>query len=103
MARCSDRQLTLAFPGQMLPEANARVAARTRATQSPKAHVAVKVARMRTMPARDSRGRFVSFPTTDAPSWYVFCADGYRIPGEPLAEAIAPLAPVKRQSLPRAV
>src|SRR5690348_9290715 len=103
MARCSDRQLRLAFPGQMIPEANARVAARTRATQSPKAHVAVKVARTRTRPARDSRGRFVSFPPTDAPTWYVFCADGYRIPSEPLPEAIVPVVPAKRQPLPRAV
>lgn len=23
----------------------------------------------------------MSFPTTSAPSWYVLCADGYRIPG----------------------
>src|SRR5262249_55840548 len=36
--------------------------------------------RMRMLPPRDARGRFVSFPTTNAPSWYVFCADGYRIP-----------------------
>src|SRR5215468_6674512 len=35
----------------------------------------------RTLPSRDSRGRFVAFPTTSAPSWYVFCADGYRIAG----------------------
>jgi hypothetical protein len=27
------------------------------------------------------RGRFVAFATTSAPSWYVFCADAYRIPG----------------------
>ncbi|HEX8112844.1 MAG TPA: hypothetical protein VF516_34170 [Kofleriaceae bacterium] len=33
------------------------------------------------LPSRDARGRFVAFPTTSAPSWYVFCADGYRIPG----------------------
>jgi hypothetical protein len=38
--------------------------------------------RVRVLPSRDARGRFVSFPTTNAPSWYVFCADGYRIPGE---------------------
>ena len=58
---------------------------------------------MRTMPSRDSRGRFVSFPTTDAPSWYVFCADGYRIPGDTPTEAIAPSALTARQRLPRAV
>src|ERR1043166_5774431 len=38
--------------------------------------------RVRALPSRDARGRFVSFPTTSAPSWYVLCADGYRIPGE---------------------
>jgi hypothetical protein len=38
--------------------------------------------RMRALPPRDARGRFVSFPTTSAPSWYVLCTDGYRIPGE---------------------
>jgi hypothetical protein len=55
--------------------------------------------RVRTLAARDSRGRFVAFPTTQAPSWYVFCADGYRIPGEPQAgaqPAIAPAAPHER-------
>jgi hypothetical protein len=38
--------------------------------------------RVRSLPARDARGRFVSFPTTNAPSWYVLCADAYRIPSE---------------------
>jgi hypothetical protein len=38
--------------------------------------------RARSLPARDARGRFVAFPTTSAPSWYVFYADGYRIPGD---------------------
>ena len=38
--------------------------------------------RVRTLPSRDARGRFVAFPTTSAPSWYVLCADGYRVPGE---------------------
>jgi hypothetical protein len=38
--------------------------------------------RRRVLPSRDARGRFVSFPTTSAPSWYVLCTDGYRIPGE---------------------
>jgi hypothetical protein len=40
-----------------------------------------KAPRARVLPSRDARGRFVSFPTTNAPSWYVFCADGYRILG----------------------
>jgi hypothetical protein len=39
--------------------------------------------RVRALPARDSRGRFVAFPTTNAPSWFVFCCDSYRIAGEP--------------------
>lgn len=36
--------------------------------------------RRRTLPARDARGRFVAFPTTSAPSWYVLDAAAYRIP-----------------------
>lgn len=60
--------------------------------------------RVRALPSRDARGRFVAFPTTSAPSWYVLCADGYRIPGE--AEVMpmhvsAPLAPPP-QPLPSA-
>jgi hypothetical protein len=39
--------------------------------------------RARRFPARDSRGRFVARPASDAPNWYVFCADHYRVPGEP--------------------
>ena len=39
--------------------------------------------RVHVMPSRDARGRFVAFPTTSAPRWYVFCAAGYRIPGRP--------------------
>lgn len=38
--------------------------------------------RARVLPSRDSHGRFVAFPTTSAPSWYVFCAGAYRIPGD---------------------
>jgi len=34
------------------------------------------------MPAQDSRGRFVAGARSEAPSWYVFSADAYRIPGE---------------------
>ena len=57
--------------------------------------------RVRALPSRDARGRFVAFPTTSAPSWYVLCADGYRISGEPevmLMQVSAPPA----QSLPPA-
>jgi hypothetical protein len=38
--------------------------------------------RVRAMPDRDARGRFVSFSTTSAPSWYVFSADAFRIRSE---------------------
>jgi hypothetical protein len=38
--------------------------------------------RVHSLPSRDARGRFVAFPTMSAPSWYVFCADSYRIPGD---------------------
>lgn len=53
--------------------------------------------RVRVLPSRDARGRFVSFPTTNAPSWYVFCADGYRIPSE--AE-VMPIPMAERPALP---
>src|ERR1044071_1169293 len=110
MARSNHQQLTLAFAAQYVSRALTPSAARlTHGAQTPtnrstaRKTVIGRVARTRTMPARDSRGRFVSFPTTDAPSWYVFCADGYRIPGEPLPEVVAPVAPTTRQPLPRAV
>ena len=110
MVRRNHQQLALAFAGHHLALVpTARAATRTRGAQTPtdrstaRAGVTAKVARTRTTPSRDSRGRFVSFPTTDAPSWYVFCADGYRIPGEPPTDAIAPSAPTARQPLPRAV
>ena len=59
--------------------------------------------RARNLPPRDARGRFVAFPTTSAPSWYVFCADGYRIPGsadvmtavDPAAQPEPLLAPAR--------
>ena len=56
------------------------------------------------LPSRDARGRFVAFPTTSAPSWYVLCTDSHRIPGE--AEVMpmqvsAPPAPLP-QPLPPA-
>ena len=110
MARGNHQQLALALGGHdLVPGPPANAATRTRDTRThnhrstARATDIGKVARARTMPSRDSRGRFVSFPTTDAPSWYVFCADGYRIPGEPPTDAIAPAAPTARQPLPRAV
>jgi len=57
--------------------------------------------RVRSLPSRDARGRFVAFPRTSAPSWYVLCADGYRIPGEadvmpvPASPPPAPLPPAR--------
>ena len=58
----------------------------------------------RTLPSRDARGRFVAFPTTSAPSWYVFCADGYRIPGntEVMAMAVDARPAPQPQPLPLA-
>lgn len=110
MVRCNHQQLSLALAGHHPALApTPRAATRMRGARTPtnrgttSARVTAKVARARAMPSRDSRGRFVSFPTTDAPNWYVFCADGYRIPGEPPADAIAPTASTARQSLPRAV
>lgn len=38
--------------------------------------------RARVLPSRDAHGRFAAFPTIAAPSWYVFCAGTYRIPGD---------------------
>lgn len=110
MVRGNHQQLALALGGRDLALApTARAATGTRDARTTNHHstaratITGKVARTRTMPSRDSRGRFVSFPTMDAPSWYVFCADGYRIPGEPPTDAIAPAAPTARQPLPRAV
>lgn len=57
--------------------------------------------RVRRLPSRDARGRFVAFPTTDAPSWYVLCADGYRIPGE--AEVTALLVDARPQPQPESL
>ena len=110
MVRRNHQQLALTFPAhQQAIEPTPSAATRTRVERTPidrtaaGAHRTVEVARVCTMPSRDSRGRFVSFPTTDAPSWCVFCADGYRIPGEPLPEALASSALTARQPLPRAV
>ncbi len=78
-------------------------------TLSPRAREAARAvgpssSRVRRVPSRDSHGRFVSFPTTTAPSWYVFCCDGYRILGEattPAPAAIAPASPAPRRPKPR--
>ena len=59
-----------------------------------------KTRRTRLLPARDGRGRFVASTPVEAPSWYVFSADAYRIPGEPTAPilATAPIASPRRTS-----
>jgi hypothetical protein len=66
-------------------DARGRFVARHRVTPRPVSVSPAKTrdaaGRARSLPSRDARGRFVAFPTTSAPSWYVFCADGYRIPG----------------------
>jgi hypothetical protein len=56
---------------------------------------------VRALPARDGRGRFVAYPTSQAPSWYVFSADCYRIPGEPAAPALPAVAAPVPNSLSR--
>ena len=64
---------------------------------------APRVRRSRTMPARDSRGRFVAGVRTEAPSWYVFSADAYRIPGEPPRQqpVLVPVSPSVPAAPPR--
>lgn len=65
-------------------DASRRCAARGGATPRARARLAKRRdtgARRRVLPSRDAHGRFVAFPTISAPSWYVFCADAYRIPG----------------------
>jgi hypothetical protein len=92
MARGNPAQLALAFGGH-------------EQTRDVTAHIAMRAlrTRTRTMPSRDSRGRFVSFSTTAAPSWYVFCAAEYRIPGETPSADILPVFPAAPQRLPRAI
>jgi hypothetical protein len=107
MVRCSSRQLALAFPGhQAVLEPTPGAATPARTVNAPAGRRAVRTidavpaVRTRAMPSRNSLGQFVSFPTVRAPSWYVFCAGGYRIPGELSPDALAPAMP---QPLPRAV
>lgn len=61
---------------------------------------AMKLPRVRALPSRDSRGRFVAYPTSDAPSWYVFCCDGYRIPEDRPTPAPVPIAQAAPRPLP---
>jgi len=63
--------------------------------------------RIRKLPARDCRGRFVPAGPSDAPSWYVFSADAYRIPAERVelfvpnaAESVVSNARTPAQSAP---
>ena len=64
---------------------------------------AVKPQRVRALPSRDSRGRFAAYPTSSAPSWYVFCCGGYRIPENQPAPPPPPIAPAAPHALPRAI
>jgi hypothetical protein len=64
---------------------------------------AVKPRRVRALPSRDGRGRFVAYPTSNAPSWYVFCCDGYRIPEDRQAPPPPPISPAARHALPHAI
>jgi hypothetical protein len=67
------------------------------------ARVLAQTPRLRTLPPRDSRGRFVGYPTTSAPSWYVFCCDGYRIPSESAPAPLPSVAPTAQDAPPRGV
>ncbi len=64
---------------------------------------AVKPRRVQALPSRDSRGRFVAYPTSNAPSWYVFCCDGYRIPEDQPVPPPPPVVPAAPRALPRAI
>src|SRR6185295_14523891 len=79
----TDSRATGRTPNLLPRDARGRFVARSGATL--RARVAPSPprdapGRARSLPSRDARGRFVAFPTTSAPSWCVFCADGYRIP-----------------------
>lgn len=76
---------------------------RTSPPFSARREVCGKGLRVRTLPSRDSRGRFVAVATSEAPSWYVFCAGSYCIPGEPMHATVMLTTPVIRQPLPRAI
>jgi hypothetical protein len=89
-----------AIPGASMRDCRPRDA---RGRFVPGAAGTVKPRRLRTLPWRDSRGRFVAYPTSNAPSWYVFCCDGYRIPEDPLVLPPPPVAPAVRHALPRAI
>ena len=105
-------QLTLALIAHSLSSARLSVrpprpvrTSRQRSASSANPTLCTRAPRTRKTPSRDSRGRFVAFPTINAPSWYVFCCDGYRIPADLPAESNAPVmtattnrpAPAKRK------
>jgi hypothetical protein len=86
---------------RILPPRDARGRFMARPSAAPKAPRVRAVpprdarGRVRALPSRGARGRFVSFPMRNAPSWYVLCADGYRIPGE------AALMPIDTRPAPQ--
>lgn len=78
----------IARAGAMPPLGSTRAAVVRRASPArtvPRARAVKRTPRARTLPARDRRGRFVAFPTTEAPSWYVLCVGGDRIVAPPPA------------------
>lgn len=78
-------QLVLALDEQRQAgeHATSTVTRVTRGQVVPRTNAPERAPRVRALPARDGFGRFVAFPTTNAPSWFVFCCDNYRIAGEP--------------------
>jgi hypothetical protein len=103
LAFVEEHKATGRLPGVPRAATLNRAVSRARDDLPTRALGITRVSRVRKLPSRDSRGRFVAFAMTDAPSWYVFCTDGYRITGEPDAEVLPAGAPVLRHSLPRAV
>jgi len=101
----------VAQPGATRRAPATRVAA---ARPEPSAHAAPRgacplrarsphVPRARTLPTRDSRGRFVAFPTTEAPAWYVLCVGACRIASAAIPEHLSACGPSPdSRPLPRA-
>lgn len=105
MARRNHQQLVLALAAcPLVPKATSRTLTHADDAEDPsEPRTRARGARRRAMPSRDRLGRFVAFPTSNAPSWYVFCTDGYRIPGETVPGVTVHPERTVRQPLPRAV
>jgi hypothetical protein len=106
---CGHKQLALALGEVHEPAAPVVTRARMQRRSSPAgtlaAHLDVTqgLRPARTLPARDGRGRFVAYPTTNAPSWYVFCCDSYRIVDERPEALVPPAAPRALPTLAHAI